>query len=170
MSIKQTDQRLLNRSTNALPLLRESPEISACPVVEEKTFPLFQPDILLAAQYYATTKRRNYLEPERKLMLSVLEDAILCFQNYLLSTNARGRLLFREAEQWIMETDGDWLFSFDNICNVLGLDSGYIRNGLMRWRERELAATVKPQVHRLIYIGEKKRRPAGAPGASCMNS
>jgi hypothetical protein len=41
--------------------------------------PLFEPDVLLATQYLEVSKE-TLLDPERKLMLAVLEDAIFCFQ------------------------------------------------------------------------------------------
>ena len=48
--------------------------------VEEKVASLFQPDTLLPVQYLETFRRKAHLEPEKRLMLSVLEDAIACFQ------------------------------------------------------------------------------------------
>jgi len=51
--------------------------------------------------------------------------------------------MFREAEEWILEEGGDWLFSFDNICEVLRLDPHHLRQGLMRAKERWLAGSLK---------------------------
>ena len=48
--------------------------------VEEKVSSLFQPDTLLPAQYFETFRRKSHLEPEKRLMLAVLEDAVACFQ------------------------------------------------------------------------------------------
>ena len=53
-----------------------------------------------------------------------------------LSRNRRRRRFFREAEQWIENTDGSWVFSFEHICEVLRLDSDYLRRGLRVWKER----------------------------------
>jgi len=82
---------------------------------------LFQPDSLLSAHYFGTLRRKTFLEPEKRLMLALLEDAIHCFQDNLLTQNVRSRRLFEEAEEWIVEADGDWVFSFENICEALGL-------------------------------------------------
>ncbi len=85
---------------------------------EEKLTSLFQPDMLLCHQYFATccTKR---LEPEKSLMLAVLQDAVACFQRYVFPRNRRERTLFNETEDWICDENSDYLFSFENICEVL---------------------------------------------------
>lgn len=88
--------------------------------VEEKVGPMLQVDILLTAQYFATFGRESHLDPEKRLMLAVLEDAISCFREYISARDGRRRNLFHEAEDWILEENKDWLFSFDNICEVLG--------------------------------------------------
>ena len=69
------------------------------PMVEEELASLFQPDILLPAEHLETRRRKSYLEPEKKLMLAVLEDAVACFQRYLLARNGKGKRRFREAEE-----------------------------------------------------------------------
>jgi len=104
---------------------------------EEKLTSLFQPDTLLPAQYFETLRRKAQLEPEQRLMLAVLEDGIECFQDNVLARNGRRKKLFEEAEEWILEEDNNWIFSFDNICEVLGLNPQYVRRGLVYWREKE---------------------------------
>ena len=51
--------------------------------MEERVTSLFQPDTLLPEQYLDTYRRKLHLEPEKKLMLAILEDGIACFQKYL---------------------------------------------------------------------------------------
>jgi hypothetical protein len=41
-----------------------------------------------------------------------------------------------EAERWLMSLDGDWPFSFENSCVVLGLDPGALRRGIMAGSSR----------------------------------
>lgn len=108
---------------------------------EEKVGSLFQPDPVLPAQYFETLRRKIPLEPEIKLMFAVLEDAIVCFQKYASARGSKKRRLFRETEEWIHEEDNDWLFSFENICSVLGLDPNYIRHGLIKGK-REIGNPV----------------------------
>jgi hypothetical protein len=99
---------------------------------------LFQPDSLLSAHYFGTLRRKTFLEPEKRLMLALLEDAIHCFQDNLLTQNVRSRRLFEEAEEWIVEVDGDWVFSFENICEALGFNPAYVRQDLLRWVANKL--------------------------------
>ncbi len=125
--------------------------------VEERVSSLFQPDTLLPAQYLETFRKKGYLEPEKRLMLAVLEDAIACFQKYLFSRDGRGRTLFREAEEWIVEEGSDWLFSFENICEVLGFDPQYVRQGLLRWKQKRMAERPKAKIYRLTPRGERRK-------------
>jgi hypothetical protein len=80
--------------------------------------------------------KRTIREGEKELMLAVLEDAINSFQRYLVAGNEKERQRFQEVQEWILGKDGDWLFSFDNICEALDLDPSYLRRGLMAWAKR----------------------------------
>lgn len=113
---------------------------------------LFQPDVLLPVQYLENLCRRTHLDPERKLMLTVLEDTILCYQKFLLARDRKGKAMFREAEAWIWEEEREWPFSFASICEVLGLDPYYVRQGLLRWREKRLERR-KDSNHRSSFFG-----------------
>lgn len=125
----------------------------AAAVLEEKFTFLFQPDILLPAQYLETFSRKTHLEPEKRLMLAVLEDAIQCFQDNVSARNGRKKKLFDEAEEWILETNSDWIFSFESICEVLGFNPEYVRHGLLRWKENKLLKhpNSKPLERRKIH-------------------
>lgn len=100
---------------------------------EKLALSIFQPDTLLSVQYFETCRRKAHLEPEKKLMLAVLEDAVGCFQKYFLVKNENGRRRFEKAEEWIWEENTSWLFSFCNICDVLGFNPDYLRRGLKAW-------------------------------------
>ena len=118
---------------------------------EERVASLFQPDTLLSDQYIANNKSKQ-LDPGKRLMLAVVQDAIVCFQDYVLAQDVRKKALFREAEAWIMAEGKDWIFSFDNVCESLGLHPGYLRSGLLRWKRKRLSNERKP------VLG--KRRPS----------
>jgi hypothetical protein len=100
---------------------------------------LFQPDSLLPAQFFAALKQRSQSCGERRLMAAILEDAIDCFQKYLWAKDNRSRNLRLEAENWFLSDDDSWPFSFINVCHALDLEPGFIRRGLMGWKERQLA-------------------------------
>lgn len=99
---------------------------------------LLQPNALLPPQYFAALRRRLEQEPERRLIAAMLQDAVECFQKHLFAADRKKRQLFRDAEQWICSTDRQWPFSFENVCEMLQLDPGYIRQGLLAWKEAQL--------------------------------
>jgi hypothetical protein len=121
--------------------------------IREMVTSLFQPDILLPAQYFETMKRKFETIPEKTLMRAVLEDAIWCFQKYILVPDKTRRSLFKEAESWIFEDDNIWVFSYKNVCDALGIDGDYLRFGLLRWKEKRLATQV--------YKVKRKHRAQG---------
>jgi hypothetical protein len=105
---------------------------------------LYEPDPVVSAQYFESLRRKTLLEPEKMLMLAVLEDAIKCFQNKVLARNRRREKLFEESEAWILARDRDWFFSFENICEVLEINPAYVRQGLLGWKERTLRMIGRP--------------------------
>jgi hypothetical protein len=98
-----------------------------------------EPEVLLPSQFYARNRHLRVLEGERRLMLAILEDAVACFQKYAGATRPRSRRLFQEAEEWFMDEDGSWVFSFESICSVLDIDAEYFRRNLKKWKEQLLA-------------------------------
>ena len=96
---------------------------------------LFQPDPLIVDQHSDTFRRNLYLQPEKRLMLAVLEDAIFCFKKFMPASDRKKKALFHDAEDWIFRKNDDYAFSFETICEALGLDSEYLRAGLKRWKE-----------------------------------
>ena len=131
---------------------------------EERVVSLFQPDIFLPEQYLETFRRKAPLEPEKRFMLAVLEDAVACFQKYVLSRDNRGKGMFREAEEWILEEGSDWLFSFENICEVLGMNPQYVRQGLIHWKEMKLAARFNAKIYRLNPRDKRKQNGVKVSG------
>src|SRR5437763_13035087 len=104
--------------------------------VEERLGGLFQPDTLLPSQYFDRMRRRSEHDGERRLMIAVLEDAVDVYRKQVDAKDPRGQQLFQEAEVWIEDSDRSWLFSFQNICDVLDIDADYLRRGLRLWKQR----------------------------------
>ena len=103
---------------------------------EERLGPLFTPDTLLPSQFFDRVRRRVEHDGERRLMIAVLEDAVDVYRKQAAAQETRNQQLFREAEEWIEDRDRTWLFSFENICDVLDIDSSYVRRGLHAWKDR----------------------------------
>lgn len=108
--------------------------------LDEKLPGLFEPDTLLPIQYFEAMRRKHLLEGEKRLILSVLEDAVDCFMKCIDSATNKGQRLFRDADEWINLEDKRWVFSFDNVCEMLDINAEYMRAGLRRWKDRKLVA------------------------------
>lgn len=97
----------------------------------------FEPDTLLPDQYYATVQKGHQQDPERRLMVAVLEDVVACLSVDPNNCSRRQRLDFYGAHSWVNSpAQGEWIFSFHNICETLGFDVEYLRRGLNQWAKR----------------------------------
>ena len=72
-------------------------------------------------------------QPEKRLMVAVLEGAVSDFQKYATALSGRGRRLFIEADAWFESTATDRLIDFESICQAVGIEPTFIREGLRRW-------------------------------------
>jgi hypothetical protein len=106
--------------------------------LDERLPGLFEPDTLLPIQYFEAMRKKHLLEGEKRLILSVLEDAVECFMKCIDSSTSKGQRLFRDADEWISLEDKHWVFSFDNVCDMLDINPDYMRRGLRQWKERKV--------------------------------
>jgi hypothetical protein len=102
---------------------------------QDRDSSFFQPDTLLATEYFEVFRTKHWRDPEVRLMAAVLEDAIHCYLKYLPAVSRKGRRLFSEVNEWFFSPDDGWLFSFENVCGTVGIDAGYIRRGLTTVRQ-----------------------------------
>ena len=111
----------------------------------------FEPNMVVPSQFFATLPRQAPSNGgEYRLLVALLKDAVERFQKHVLTGNRR----FAEAAQWIMGEDADTVrhakdqvpgFSFEYVCDVLGLDADYLRWGLQQWRTRSTqSANITP--------------------------
>jgi hypothetical protein len=126
----------------------------------ERFTSLFQPDTLIPNEYSETFKRRTHLQPEKRLMLALLEDGVACFQKYATARDGRGRRYFQETQEWILEPPSENLFSFVNVCETLGFDADYLRRGLMRWKATALESRPPARVYPLMSRLERANNGA----------
>ena len=95
---------------------------------------LFEADTLVPDRYYSALRQGHHGDPERRLMAAVLEDVVACLSIDPRYSTSRQRRDFRDAKHWINALDdSEWVFSFRNVCEALGIDSSYLRGGLNRW-------------------------------------
>jgi len=114
------------------------------------------PEQILPVQFAELVQRSAERTPELRLMSAVLEDAIRTFCRCFGSRGVRHQRLFRETASWFESSEASWPFSFENICDPLALEPGWVRGLLRRWR-----AAQTPSAHRLAEI-PRVRRIAGS--------
>ena len=124
--------------------------------------PLLVPDVITPDQYYDSRRDDSALRPVKRLMLALLEDALRCFQN---NSDAKGGLrkrLFSEAEEWLCKEGGEGPFSFETVCETLGIEPKFLRGGLLDWRSQQLAGSSPRRLARRLPVVRAGRISAPA--------
>lgn len=94
------------------------------------------PDIMVPEQFAAPAATQRLDRPEVRLMIAILEEALTTYQRCAAGGRDRARSMY-EVERWISSDDPSWLFSFVNICEVLGVVPGQVREAIERWRRAQ---------------------------------
>jgi hypothetical protein len=69
--------------------------------------------------------------PERGLMSAILFDGVQSFMSYVCATEPSVKERYKEAYSWITRREKEYVFSFESVCESLGLDAEYLRLGLI---------------------------------------
>lgn len=93
---------------------------------------ILEPDIFLPSQFYGSGGLSRNLEGEKRLMIAILKDAVECLDKFRESRSSSGRSHYLSALEWVQDEDTEWLFSFTNICDLLGFDPDYLREVLLK--------------------------------------
>ncbi len=101
--------------------------------------------VVLPAQYLIESGR-YLVEPQKRLMLAVLQTVVDDYRGAAeeCTTGAAGsgeRKAALRAADYVSSRDRSWPFSFESICETIGLDAERLRQGLMqmaRLRERSM--------------------------------
>jgi hypothetical protein len=99
---------------------------------------------------------------ERKLMAALLSDGIEAYIHHSIS-EAIGKRLSRkgkpksDASEWVEAKDDSYVFSFDNVCECLGINPEYLRLGLFRYIETVRKSQQEGAAHTATW--KKIRRP-----------
>jgi hypothetical protein len=93
---------------------------------------IVEPDIFLPSQFYGTAGLSRQLEGEKRLMIAILKDAVECLDKYRGARSISGQGHYQNALEWVEDTGTEWLFSFTNICDLLGFDPDYLRESLLK--------------------------------------
>ena len=97
---------------------------------------ILEPDIYLPSQFYGAGGLSRKLEGEKRLMIAILKDAVECLEKYRAARGGIGRVQYQNAIEWVEDTGTEWLFSFTNICDLLGFDPHYLREVLLKRENR----------------------------------
>jgi len=112
-------------------------------------------EVILPEQYFVHGGEDPRSEPARRLMLAVLEDALLTLGSHWRSRSRHARRIVAEVEVWFASNSRADPFAFGSICDVLGLDPAYIRDAIRGWKEQRTALT-------------KYRRPRAGRGRAML--
>jgi hypothetical protein len=123
---------------------------------------------ILPSQYFDVSGGHR-LTAEQRLMLALLADAINVFQQGAVSRATRKRLLYIDAERWIMMSGSTapHAFSFDTVCDALGINAGVLRRRLILWKHnvcRDIESYATP--HLRLKITPRSRHLSQRRGHS----
>ena len=92
--------------------------------------------VMLPVQYLQAAGRRR-IEPEKRLMAAVLQTVLDDFRGSVYRCAAgfpapTDRRAYAQARAYVASTDRTWPFSFENVCEALGLDPTVLRQELQK--------------------------------------
>lgn len=114
-----------------------------------------EPDVVLPGHFFASCDK-GVAGGERKLMAALLSDGIEAFITQSVGY-ATGKTRKTDAIDWVETVDYSYVFSFDMVCDSLGLNPTYLRLGLARYVaaiNRSLKSGEAPDL-----VWKKIRRP-----------
>jgi hypothetical protein len=98
----------------------------------ERAFDITGADTLAMQQYVNTFRRSEYVGPEKLLLAAILDDAIEKYFKYYRANDLDGKRRFAEVKKWVMQENEGWIFSFENVCELLDLVPSYVRRELRK--------------------------------------
>jgi hypothetical protein len=87
--------------------------------------------VMLPVQYLRAADGRR-MEPHKRLMLAVLQTVVDDCRRMVVrqAGGSAERRMTEEARAYIASTDRNWPFSFENLCEAMGLDANCLRREL----------------------------------------
>jgi hypothetical protein len=120
--------------------------------------------VVLPAQYLLESGR-YLVEPQKRLMLAVLQTVVDDYRGAADEEAMMGgggpseRKAALRAAAYVSSKDRSWPFSFESICETIGLDAERLRQGLIQM------ARLRQQT----ILGLEDRPPNGTNGAHGSN-
>jgi len=67
--------------------------------------------------------------PEVTLALAIIENGLIDLIDNIVATSKHRQNLFAAAREWIFGPPSkNWIFDFENCCELVGLDPNYLRD------------------------------------------
>jgi hypothetical protein len=92
-----------------------------------------QVDVILPTQLRVPGQHLG--DPERRLRLAVLEDAVRRVLRHMNATLPHERAAYQTEMEWFAGDDRSEPFSFESLCDALNIDPEFVRRCLRQWRE-----------------------------------
>jgi len=80
---------------------------------------------------------------KRQLLEALLLDAVRTFHLLVHARKPGERQRFAEVEAWVTSADTEYVFSFINVCTLLGLEAEAVRTQLLTWKASQNGASVR---------------------------
>jgi hypothetical protein len=91
--------------------------------------------VMLPVQYLRRAGER-LAEPERRLALAVLETVMYDCRAVAVRGDGRGRAAtrkeYKRAVAYVASRDRSWPYSFENLCETVGVDAACMRRAIER--------------------------------------
>lgn len=92
-------------------------------------------DTLLPSQFWSPASE-THTEPEKRLIIAVLEDALSLLLNEACQPSKHRRGAVLEATRWLESNERSGPFAFASICDLLALDVARVRRAIRNLRSR----------------------------------
>lgn len=123
---------------------------------EDSLSTLFEPDVVLPSQFMVPDEK-GLAGGERRLMAAILSDGIEAYIAQCTSATFERRRGKVDACEWVDTVDYSYVFSFDNVCECLGINPEYLRIGLTRYVEAVREKRARGTAPKVVW--RKIRRP-----------
>ena len=135
----------------------------------------FEPDFLVPVQFFDLTRRRSTLDGETRLVFAVLEDAVRCYVKTVGASRRCDREQFDEVARWFHAEAGIHSpFSFEYVCDVLGIEPTALRERLGVMSVNDLPTKQMRSVGRRQVVragrSSRKRSAGGDPSSSARGA
>ena len=109
------------------------------PLKEASMDSALQSETVMPVQFYGARREGQQVEAVKRLMCAILEDALRCSERNLGAHALVRHREFHEVGNWLFsETEGG-PFSFENVCDALGVDPKRLRRVILGRRANILA-------------------------------